>query len=171
LAASSIVETLTALPGIDAVALSVEGQPWGPPGQRTPLLYFSSPKGLVAVPVSATSSREAVLKFLVGPTASGTIGLPSDVRLLKYDYDPSARSVSLNFTYTPSLRDLALETPDRMRAVLLGLIASLTEFREVASVQIDFEGHSRLGVGQCSDLLRTRQPRPELLNDERLLGR
>jgi Sporulation and spore germination len=98
-------------------------------------------------------------------------GLPSDVRLLNYGYDPADHSVALNFSYKPSVRTLALETPDKMRFVLLGLIASLTEFPEVEAVQLDFEGRTRLGVGQCSDLLRTRQTRPELLNDERLLGR
>jgi hypothetical protein len=41
----------------------------------------------------------------------------------------------------------------------------------VRKVQIDFEGQTRLGLGQCSDLLRIPQPRPQLLNDERLLGR
>jgi hypothetical protein len=41
----------------------------------------------------------------------------------------------------------------------------------VQAVRIDFEGRTRLGLGQCSDLLRVPQPRPELLNDERLLGR
>jgi len=57
-----------------------------------------------------------------------------------------------------------------MRLLLLGLIASLTEFPSVGAVRLDFEGQSRLGLGQCSDLLRTPQKRPELLNDERLLG-
>ena len=91
--------------------------------------------------------------------------------MLQYDYDPSEALLSLNFTYTPSLHELALEKPERIRLALLGLIVSLTEFSEVRAVQLDFEGHTRLGLGQCSDLLRTPQPRPELLNDERLLGR
>ena len=108
---------------------------------------------------------------LDGPPSANLTGLPSDVRLLKYDYAPSERALALDFTYTPSVRTLALESPERVRFVLLGLIASLTEFPEVESVQLDFEGRTRLGVGQCSDLLRTRQRRPELFNDERLLGR
>jgi hypothetical protein len=66
---------------------------------------------------------------------------------------------------------LALDKPERMRLVLLGLIATLTEFPVVRTVQIDFQGQTRLGLGQCSDLLRTPQPRPQLLNDERLLER
>ncbi len=55
--------------------------------------------------------------------------------------------------------------------VLLGLITSLTEFSPVRTVRLDFEGRTRLGLGQCGDLLRTPQPRPESLNDERLLER
>ena len=66
-------------------------------------------------------------------------------------------------------RELALDNPARMRTVLLGLIASLTEFPEVRAVRLDFGGHTRLGLGECSDLLGTPQPRPELLNDERFL--
>ena len=98
-------------------------------------------------------------------------GLPSDVRLVGYAHDPADGSLSLNFSYTPSVRMLALEHPERMRLLLLGMIASLTEFPSVQTVRLDFEGQTRLGLGQCSDLLRTPQPRPELLNDERLLER
>jgi spore germination protein GerM len=176
LAASAVAETLTALPEVHAVELSVTGKPFGSARQRTPLLYYASANGLVAVPSPATNPRDAIARFLEGPPAGGATvhwmtGLPSDVRLLNYNYDPSERAASLNFSYTQSLHTFALEAPERMRLVLLGLIASLTEFREVESVQLDFDGHTRLGVGQCSDLLRTRQPRPELLNDERLLRR
>jgi hypothetical protein len=69
------------------------------------------------------------------------------------------------------VRTLALEQPDRMRLSLLGLIATLTEFPSVRAVRLDFEGQTRLGLGQCSDLLGAPQPRPALLNDERLLAR
>ena len=138
---------------------------------RVPLLYYASATGLVAVPVSATTPRAAVATYLAGPTDRSLTGLPADVRLLNYAHDPADGSLSLNFSYTPSVRTLALEHPERMRLLLLGLIASLTEFPSVRTVRLDFEGQTRLGLGQCSDLLRTPQPRPELLNDERLLGR
>ena len=105
------------------------------------------------------------------PPEPGLAGLPSDVRVLGYEHDTDAGLLSLNFSYTPSVRTLALDRPDRMRLSLLGLIASLTEFPSIRAVRLDFEGQTRLGLGQCSDLLRTVQPRPELLNDERLLGR
>ena len=95
--------------------------------------------------------------------------MPADVRLLNYDYHAASRELSLGFSYTPSVRVLALEKPATMRTLLLGLIATLTEFPDVRAVRLDFGGQSRLGLGECSDLLRSPQPRPALLNDERLL--
>lgn len=170
-ARTAITETLTALPGVTSVALSVEGKPLPGAAERVPLLYYTSPNGLVAVPVSVTNPRAALTRFLSGPPDPQLTGLPPDVGLLAYEYDPTDGLLSLNFSYTPSVRTLALEKPERMRLLLLGLIASLTEFPQVRAVQLDFEGRTRLGLGQCSDLLGSRQPRPELLNDERLLGR
>lgn len=170
-AETAIVETMTALPGVTSVSLSVEGKPLAESARRTPLLYYASANGLVVVPVSVRDPRAALTTYLAGPPSPELTGLPPDVRLLKYEYDPTEGLLSLNFTYTPSVRALALERPERMRLLLLGLIAGLTEFPQVRAVQLDFEGRTRLGMGQCSDLLRTPQPRPELLNDERLLGR
>ena len=114
---------------------------------------------------------DAVAAYLNGPGDGALTGIPRDVRLLKYDYSKEDGLASLDFSYTESVRTLALEKPDIMRSVLLGVIASLTEYAEVRAVRIDFDGHSRLGLGECSDLLRTPQRRPRLLNDERLLGR
>ncbi len=168
---TAIVETLTALPGVTSVSLSVEGESLTESAKRVPLLYYASANGLVAVPVSATSPRAALTMYLAGPPDPELTGLPPDVRLLTYEYDPADGLLSLNFTYTPSVRELALDNAARMRLLLLGLITTLTEFSTVRAVQLDFEGQSRLGLGQCSDLLRTPQPRPALLNDERLLGR
>ena len=170
-AQNALVETMTALPGVRSVSLSVEGKPLVLSAERVPLLYYASAHGLVAVPVSANTPRDTVAQYLSGPPDPSLTGLPADVQLLGYNYNPNGRLVSLSFTYKPSIRVLALETPERMRFVLLGLIASLTDLPQVDAVQLDFEGRTRLGVGQCSDLLRTRQPKPELLNDERLLGR
>ena len=169
-AETAIVETLTALPGVTSVSLSVEGRSVVDSARRLPLLYYASANGLVSVPVSATGPRAALTTYLAGPPAAGLTSLPSDVRLLGYEQD-AAGLLSLNFSYTPSVRTLALEQPERMRLLLLGLIASLTEFPSVRAVRLDFEGQTHLGLGQCSDLLRTIQPRPESLNDERLLDR
>jgi spore germination protein GerM len=170
-AKTAIVETMTALPGVRSVSLSVEGKPLAESASRVPLLYYASANGLVAVPAAVTTPRAAVDAYLAGPVDPELTGLPNDVRLLRYEHDPTGGLVSLNFTYTPSVRALAVDKPERMRFALLGLITTLTELPRVRAVQLDFEGRTRLGLGQCSDLLRTPQPRPELLNDERLLGR
>lgn len=171
LANAAVIETMTHLPGVSSVALSVEGKPVAMSATRMPLLYYGSANGLVARPISASGPRAALDAYLSGPSDSELTGFPADVQLLGYEYSETNRSLSLNFTYTPSIRTLALDKPDRTRLVLLGLIATLTEFPEVRIVQLDFQGQSRLGLGQCSDLLRTPQPRPQLLNDERLLER
>lgn len=170
-AVTAIVETLTALPGVRAVSVTAAGKSIVEGARRVPLLYYPSAAGLVAVPDSAGTPRDAVDRFLEGPPDAALTGLPADVRLLKYTFIPAQALLSINLSYTPSIHTLATEKPYLMRSVLLGLIASLTEFPEVRFVRIDFDGHSRLGLGQCSDLLQTPQPRPELLNDERLLGR
>jgi len=170
-AETSIVETMTALPGVTLVALSVEGRSLSELAKRVPLLYYASANGLVAVPAWVTNPRAALTMYLSDPPDPAVTSLPRDVQLLKYEYDSADGLLALNFTYTPSVRALALEKPERMRLLLLGLIAGLTEFPEVRAVRLDFGGQARLGLGQCSDLLRTPQPRPALLNDERLLER
>jgi spore germination protein GerM len=171
-AITAIVQTLTSLPGITMVTLTVNGAPVVTHARRTPLLYYASSNGLAALEAdrSSIATREALDVFLRGPADSTLIGLPSDVRLLKYEEDAARAAVTLDFSYTDSLRTLASEKPDVMRFVLLGLIATLTDLADVHTVTLNFGGHSRLGLGQCSDLLRVPQPRPQLLNDERLLG-
>jgi spore germination protein GerM len=171
LAETAVVDTLTALPGVTAVTLSVEGKPLTASAARVPLLYYASANGLAAVPAPATEPRAALAAYMARPASPELTSFPGDSRLLDYEYDPSGRFLSLNFTYSPSVRTLALEKPERMRTLLLGLITSLTEFPQVRSVRLDFEGRTRLGLGECSDLLRTPQARPQLLNDERLLDR
>jgi spore germination protein GerM len=170
-AETSIVRTMTSLPAVSSVALSVEGKILADPATRVPLLYYPSANGLVALRASSESAREALTEFLSGPADPKLTGVPRDARLLAYEYHPRDGLLSLNFAYSPSVRSLALDRPERMRLLLLGLITTLTEFPEVRAVQIDFAGQTRLGLGQCSDLLRTPQSRPQLLNDERLLGR
>jgi spore germination protein GerM len=168
-AKTAVVDTMTALPDVKSVRLSVEGNPVLLSSRRVPLSYYPSANGLIAVPVSATDPRAALVAYLSRPVDSEITAFPADARLLSYNYTPTDGLLSLGFAYTPSIRELALDKPDRMRTLLLGLITSLTEFPEVRAVRLDFEGQARLGLGQCSDLLRTPQPRPNLLNDERLL--
>jgi len=169
MALASITETMTGVPGVTSAAVSVQGQPVAPAEMRTPLLYFPSAAGLVAVPTHAADAHTALAAYLSGPPAPEMTGVPADVRLLAYHYDAADRLLSVGFTYTPAVRTLALEKPERTRMLLLGLIATLTEFPNVRSVRLDFGGQSRLGLGECSDLLRSPPPRPALLNDERLL--
>lgn len=171
-AEAAIVQTLTRVPGVTSVALRVEGEALRDfADQQMPFLYYLSANGLVAIPGHVKDPRAAINVYLSAPPALGLTSLPADVRLLTYAHDPSEGLLSLNFTYTPSVRALALDRPERMRLLLLGLVASLTEFPQVRAVRIDFEGQSRLGLGECSDLLRIPVARPALLNDERLLGR
>ena len=168
-AVMAITETMTRLAGVTSVAVSVDGRPIAGTSARTPLLYYATANGLVAVPAAVTDARAALRMYLSGPPSPDLTGIPSDVRLQTYDYDKTDQLISVGFTYTPAVRTLALEKPERMRMLLLGLIASLTEFPGVRAARLDFGGRSRLGLGECSDLLRTPQPRPALLNDERLL--
>jgi spore germination protein GerM len=165
----AIVATLTRVPDVIAVAVDVNGVPLTQAPARAPLLYYPAGRGLVALPASAADPRAALVAFLAGPPSPELTRLPSDARLLGAELDRPDGVVSLRFAYTPAVRALALERPDRMRLLLLGLIATLTGYPEVRAVQLDFGGQSRLGLGECSDLLRTPQPRPALLNDERLL--
>lgn len=169
LGVQAIVATLTRVPGITAVAVTVDGAAVTEPSARAPLLYYPSARGLIALPTAIRDPRAALDAFLAGPSSPELTRLPADARLLRYDFDMTEGVVSLRFAYTPSVRALALERPDRMRFLLLGLIATLTGYPEVRAVQLDFGGQSRLGLGECSDLLRTPQPRPALLNDERLI--
>jgi spore germination protein GerM len=168
LAKTALIDTMTALPDVKSVRLSVEGTPVLE-SARVPLLYYATANGLIAVPISATDPRAALDLYLSRPMDSELTGFPPDTRLLNYEYAPADHMASLGFAYSPSIRDLALDKPERVRTVLLGLIASLTEFPDVRAVRLDFEGQTRLGLGQCSDLLLTPQPHPQLLNDERLL--
>jgi hypothetical protein len=167
LAAVALAQSLGTLPEVSFVDIAMDGV------RRTSddrLLYFAAGELLVAEPIAAQSPEEALTAYLRGPSADTLMGLPDDVRLLDYQFNPTNGLISINLTYTQSVRELALEQPDAIRRVLVGLIATLTAFEEVEAVRLDFEGHTRLGLGQCSDLLRAPQIQPQVLNDERLLG-
>ena len=182
LGVAAIVATLTRVTGITRVALTVGTVALTDAAQTMPLLYYPSARGLVAVRTTASDPRAALDAFLAGrepaPLGEGDFAtatspeltrLPADVRLLGTTFDEKDGLFALRFAYTSSVRELALERPGQMRLLLLGLIATLTGYPAVRAVQLDFGGQSRLGLGECSDLLRTPQPRPALLNDERLL--
>jgi spore germination protein GerM len=164
---AAVVATVMRVPGISGVVLTVNGAAVTEAAAPVPLLYYPSPRGLVALPTAASDPRAALDAFLAGPSSPELTRLPYDAKLLGAELDDGV--LALRFAYTPSVRELALERTGQMRLLLLGLIATLTGYRDVRAVQLDFGGQSRLGLGECSDLLRTPQPRPALLNDERLL--
>lgn len=163
LAREARAQTIAAWPEA-AAAVGMEASP------PSRLLHFVAGELVVAVPSAAGTPREAVDAYLAGPDEAGLMGLPADVRLLGYDHDARNGLLRVNLSYSPAVRALASEQPETMRRVLLGLIATLTSYPEVQAVMLDFEGRARLGVGQCAELLRTPQRRPELLNDARLLA-
>ncbi|MEQ1885805.1 MAG: GerMN domain-containing protein [Bryobacteraceae bacterium] len=169
LARMVVVDTLTALPSISSVVLSVDGNTLETaPLKRVPLLHFASDMGMMAVPTRAVDARAALDAYLAGPPESEWNGLPIDVHVTQYGF--SGGIVSVRFPYTESIRSLAVARPDRMRMALLGLITTLTEYRDVKAVRMDFDGNAQPALESSSDLLLSIQPRPRLLNDERILG-
>lgn len=174
-ATTAIHKSLTALPQIETVVLSIDGHRQDPGAGLTGLpLYFGMGSYLVSVDsgraADATDPRSLVEAYLHGPPDSEElIGLPPDTALLGLDFNPENGLVKVNLSYTEAVRSLALDNPDGMVLVLTGLIATLTELPGVKAVMLDFEGHSQLGLGQCASLLRTPQLRPQSLNVEPLL--
>lgn len=177
---TSLWHSLTSWSAVERVELSIDGVPVDLDTVPGHLVFFwdAGRDLLVGFPTPAANPREAIDEFLTGPvdggpgTPSRLIGLPDDVRLVAYDFNPSSGLLTLDFSYVPSVRAFALDQPEGMRRVLEGLITTMTSgFPEVGGVYLDFEGQATLGLGQCADLLRTLQLRPEILNDERLLAR
>ncbi|MBI2917365.1 MAG: GerMN domain-containing protein [Chloroflexi bacterium] len=135
-------------------------------------VYYTYGSYLVPEWKTASGPGGALQLYLAGPGEGlGLQGLPSDVRLVEYRLDAARGLAYVNFTYTSSLRELAIAEPAKMRRILIGIVATLTEFPEVKAVKLDFQGHTALGLGQCSDLLRAPQARPAMLNDEAILAR
>jgi hypothetical protein len=156
-------------PDVEEIRLSVEGTELDPVPGRLLFFYDAARNMLVAEPTPATSARDVLARYLQGPSDSRLIGVPPDVAVLQFESSPGSGLIKLNFRYTDSLREMATEDGDAMRRVLEGLIATLTVGSpETHFAYLDFEGHATLGLGQCANLLRTVQPIPEVLNDERL---
>lgn len=164
LAREARAQALAAWPEVAAVEEMDRGT-----GAPSRLLHFVAGELIVAVPSAAATPREALEAYLAGPGDADLVGLPGDVRLIGYEHDARNGLLRVNLSYSPAVRTLATEHPETMRRVLLGLIATLTSYPEVQAVMLDFEGRARLGVGQCAELLRTPQRRPDVLNDARLL--
>jgi spore germination protein GerM len=167
--ALALIWSLRSWPDIQEVQIRVAGVPIQPSVQDFDPMFFVHDGLLVAVPDTATTPRTMIQSYLA-TDVSELVGLPADVQLLSYDLNPNNGLLSLNFSYTQSLRDYAIENPDTMRQILIGLIATLTHYPQVKAVRLDFDGHSQLGLGQCAYLLHAPQTRPTVLNDVRLLG-
>ncbi len=181
-AAQALEQTLLALPQLDQVVFTVDGRPWTAltdakveaTARQDALLYYVY--GDYLAPVTAALQGEGdllqqvVQTYLQGPPAEQPLaGLPPDTHLLALTFNQENGLVSVNFSYTQAVRELALADPHQMRLLLTALIYTLTEQTGVKAVMLDFEGQSQLGLGQCSSLLRTPQIRPAILNDERLM--
>jgi len=172
LAAGALHETLLSWKGVDDLTITVNGEPIAPSHRHLLFFYDETRDMLVAEPIGTDAPRDVLAAFLAGPASDGLIGLPRDVSLISFEFDPSRELLRLDFTYTDSVRVFALDHPQATRRVLEGLIATMTiGFPQFSGNYLDFEGHSALGLGQCADLLRNLQVTPEILNDERLLAR
>jgi spore germination protein GerM len=168
----ALFASLASWPGVDEVRVTVDGTPLEAPGGV--LLYFyDEPRDMLVVePAVAADPRGLATAFLAGPADPALTGLPTDVTLNSFGVNQSNGLLTLEMSYPPSLRQFALDHPDAVRRALVGFITTMTTaFPQVDAVYLDFEGHATLGLGQCADLLRSAQLTPELINDERLLGR
>lgn len=167
----ALVQSLMTWPGVEEVEVSVDGRPLDVSGSPGHLLYFydRSLDMLVASATAAETTRDIVAAYLAGPEEAHLAGLPDDVAVVSLEAAPGSGLVRLNLTFSPSVREFAIDDGDAMRRVLEGLIATLTTGFRTDFVYLDFEGHASLGLGQCANLLRRVQPQPEILNDERLL--
>ncbi len=171
LASRAVHETLRSWPGVNNVEISFDGTAAHAPTDTLVFFYHRHRDMLIASPSGADDPRTVLATYLDGPSTGDLVGLPPDIELLSFDYTKANGLLALDFTYRESIREFAINDPDAMRRVLEGLIATMVAFPEVEAVRLDFEGHNALGLGQCADLLRTAQTRPDVLNDERLLER
>lgn len=168
-AVDAFVATAIDASGADTASVHYNGHPVAIDVSRPAMLYFASPGGLVAVSGTHRTARAALEAYLTSPLPETAVRLPADVAVRDVTFDADTGLVTLGFSFPESLHALAVESPAAARTVLLGLIATLTDVPGVRVVRLDFDGRARLGLGQCSDLLRTPQPRPRVLNDERVL--
>ena len=180
-AVTAVEKTLTSLPGVEEVILTIESRPLEMTGSRpapidevTNALYFVYGDYLVPVNQSLaegqSNPRGAMQTYLQGPPPGDSLlGLPPGIELLDFDFNLDNGLVYVNLTYSKDVRSLAIADPKKVRLVLTAIILTLTEFPEIQAVMLDFEGHAQLGLGQCRDLLRTAQLRPTVWNDERTI--
>ncbi|MDE3074115.1 MAG: GerMN domain-containing protein [Chloroflexota bacterium] len=175
-ALQSLAWTLRGSDQVQRVRLVVNGSAAGETSVRQPeaagrALYFMLGPYVVPVATKAANPEDALRQYLDGPApSSGLRGLPQDVGLLSYRFDPAKGLIYLNLRFTESVQQLALADPTQVRRIFTGLVATLTQYPGVNGAVLDFQGHAALGLGQCADLLRTPLARPQLLNDEAALA-
>jgi spore germination protein GerM len=171
MAVDAIVATALDASGGQVASVFYNGRPVVAQVPRPAMLYFASPGGLVAVPGGHRTPRAALDGYLSANLPETAVRLPADIEVREVTFQQDDGLVTLGFSFPESLHTLAVESPALARTVLLGLIATLTDVPGVRAVRLDFDGRAQLGLGQCSDLLRTPQPRPRVLNDERVLDK
>lgn len=170
----SLRRSLSSWKDAETVVVTIDGEDLGIAGSTGHVLFFydEARDMLVAEPTDLEAPRDVLAAYLAGPQQQGLVGLPADVALLSFEFDTSRELLRLDFTFTESISEFALDHPNATRRVLEGLIATMTtEFPQFSGLYLDFEGHAALGLGGCADLLRSLQVTPETLNDERLLSR
>lgn len=166
----AIFASLTSLPTVDKVLVTIAQQAFAESNLHQKAIYFHRNDHIVAKFIEAKNPQELIERYLSAGHRGDLLGLPNDVQLLDYDYDPLNAQATLNFSFTDSLNTLGKEHPEATRNILLGIINSLTNFSSVVSVVIKFDGHSRIGLGQCASLIGVPQMAPSILNDERLIN-
>jgi hypothetical protein len=168
----SLLQSMHSWPGVSEVAVTIDGAPLEHETTGHLIYFYDEQRdALVGRPTTLERPGDVLIEYLAGPGDPRLAGLPPDIESLGIELAPN-ELLTLEFTFRDSLRDYAIDHPDSVRRVLEGLIATFTTgFPEVGGVLLDFEGRNALGLGQCANLLNTVQGQPEILNDERILGR
>lgn len=172
LAQEAVLQSMRSWPGVTAAILTTDGTPLDT-NTSGHLLYFydEALDMLVAQPTNLIRPGDVIDAWLQGPSDADLMGLPPDISAIGVELG-SNELLTLELTFTDSLREFAVDHPESVRRVLEGLIATFnTGFPDVGAVLLDFEGQNALGLGQCANLLNTAQTMPDVLNDERLLAR
>ena len=162
--------TLLALPTVSDVRFvgALTEDALAEPRAGPQLFYAAGPYVIpVPAPAGSTGLKEVLADYLRGEGHGvALMGLPGDVMLREIRLDAERNLLTVELSYTESLRELALNNEILTRRILEGLIATLTQFESVDAVLLNFDGRTRLGLGGCRDLLRAPQIAPTSLNDE-----
>lgn len=172
LAHEAVLQSLRSWPGVEVVNVTVGGTPLDSNSSGHLLFFYDETLDmLVARPTNLIRPGDVLAAWMEGPSDPRFVGLPGDIRSTGVELGAN-ELLSLRFTFEPSLREFAVDHPEAVRRVLIGLIATFnTGYPDIGAVLLDFDGQNALGLGQCANLLNTAQTMPDVLNDERLLAR